>query len=117
MRSDGLIIGCMGLLLVLAAILGVGLQGNVWNDFIFGGIVAVLGFRMASLAPVHGIVSGILGLWLIASAFVAGLQVGAGAWWDDIIVGAVLGLVGFSTRQTTRETRRESPSEDIRRAA
>jgi hypothetical protein len=66
---------------------------------------------------VQGIISGILGLWLITSAFVPGLQVGDGAWWDDIAVGVILTIVGFSTRQTTEETISESLPEDFRRAA
>lgn len=117
MRSNGLIVGALGLLLILAGVLGVGLQGNIWNDFIFGGLVALLGFRMAVQAPVQGIISGILGLWLIISAFVPGLQAGDSAWWDDIIVGILLAFTGFSTRQNLPETTSESAAEDIRRAA
>jgi hypothetical protein len=104
MRPKGAIIGCLSLLLIAAGIIGVGRQGNLWNDWIMGVIVAVLGFALARIAPVHGIVSGILGLWLIISAFLPDLQVRPGAWWNDIIVGVILAIAGFSTRRIRAES-------------
>jgi hypothetical protein len=78
-------------------IIGLGSVGNVWSDVIVGIIVAVLGFAMASTTPAHGISTGILGLWMIFSAFIPGLRAGAGARWDHIIVGVILAIAGFST--------------------
>ena len=87
-----------------AAILGVGRQGNIWNDLIIGVIVALLGFALARVAPAHGIVSGIVGLWLIISAFVPGLHVGSDARWNDVVAGVVLAIAGFSSRRRVAES-------------
>jgi hypothetical protein len=112
MRPNGTIIGILGLLLIVAGIIGLGSVGNVWSHVIVGIIVSVLGFAMASTTPAHGISTGILGLWMIFSAFIPGLRSGAGARWDHIIVGVILAIAGFSTPR-----RLATSSSDFRRAS
>jgi hypothetical protein len=103
MRPKGRIIGCLGLLLMAAGIMGVGRHGNIWNDLIIGVIVALLGFAQARLAP-RGLVSGIVGLWLIISSFIPGLRVGAGARWNNVTAGVILAIAGFATPRTVTKS-------------
>jgi hypothetical protein len=113
MRPNGAIIGLLGLWLIVAGFIGLGATGNVWNDLIVGFVVAILGFTMAGTAPAQGVITGILGLWLIVSAFIPALRLGVGARWDDIGVGIILAIAGFSTPRR----RLEEVSQDTRRAA
>jgi hypothetical protein len=96
MGPRGTIIGILGLWMIIAGIVGLGLGGNHWNDWIVGAIVATLGFYMSGTAPLQGLLSGALGLWLIVSTFIPGLRAGPGARFDDLFVGVVLAFAGFS---------------------
>jgi len=111
MRPNALIIGILGLWVIAAGIIGLGEVGNVWNGWIIGIIVAILGFTMASRARIQGIITGILGLWLIATTFIPELRIDGGARFNDIVVGTIIAIAAFSTPSLTR------PSAEIRRAA
>ena len=93
-------------------IIGIGPAATVWNDWIIGIIVAVLGFNMIDTARGQGIVAGILGLWMISSAYIPAVNSGPGARWEDIIVGVIIAIAGFTARRRVAET-----TTDIRRAA
>jgi len=112
MRPGGTIIGILGLWMIVAGIIGLGLEGNHWNDWIVGIVVAIIGFSMSGIARPQGLLSGALGLWLILSTFIPGLRAGPGARFDDLFVGVVLAFAGFSMPPRIR---RGAP--DIRRAA
>jgi hypothetical protein len=112
MRPNGAIIGILGVWLIIAGIIGISRGGNVWNDWIVGVIVAVLGFSMADSARIQGIVAGILGLWIIASAFIPGVSSGPGARWDDVIAGVIIAIAGFTARRRLAES-----TANFRRAA
>src|SRR5579872_6366562 len=96
MRAKGAILGVLGLWLIAAGLIDFGVRANIWNDWIVGVIVGVVGFSLAYRAPGAGIVSGILGFWMIASGFINGVQTGSGARWDDIVIGAIIAIAGYS---------------------
>jgi uncharacterized membrane protein len=112
MRPNGAIIGILGVWLMIAGIIGISRAAYIWNDWIVGIIVAVLGFSMAGSARAQGIVAGILGLWMIASAFIPSLNSGPGTRWDDVLVGVILAIAGFTARRRLAES-----TGDFRRAA
>ena len=100
MKPRGTLIGFLGLWTIVAGIIGLGLTGNVWNDWIVGLIVALVGFSMTATAPANGVVAGLLGLWLIASSFIPELRAGSGARFNDFFVGVVMAIAGIMTPRT-----------------
>lgn len=113
MRITGIVIGILGIWLIIAGIIGLGQPGNFWNGWIVGILVAILGFAIVGREGAEGIVIGILGLRVLAIAFIPALNTAAVARWEDIVVGIILAIIGFviSRRAVT------STTSDIRRAA
>jgi hypothetical protein len=96
MKWKGWTNGVLGLWLLLAPFLGISAKGHYWNDLIVGIIVAVVGFGMVQGKPWQGWTAGFLGLWLIIAAFIPGLVSGAGLIWNNIIVGLIVVIAGFT---------------------
>jgi hypothetical protein len=96
MTGKAWIIGILGLWLIVASFLTLGQAGNLWNDLTVGVILAVLAFSMTRDRPGQGWIAGVLGLWTIVAAFIPGLHHGAGLFWNNIPVGVVVALAGFT---------------------
>jgi hypothetical protein len=105
MRWLGWTSGILGLWLLLSPFLGLGPKGNFWNDLIVGVVVAIVGFGMVQAASWQGWTAGFLGLWLIIAAFIPGVVTGAGLLWNDIIVGLIIAIAGFTALSATKPSR------------
>jgi hypothetical protein len=90
------IVGLVGIWMVIAPFVPMGLYGNAWNDWIGGVIVAVLGFSMPADHGWRRYLAGVVGLWMIASGFIPGLRLAGGMFTNDIILGILLIIAGFS---------------------
>lgn len=66
-----------------------------WSYWIVGIIAAVLGFAMVARRPLQGWITGIAGIWLFIAGFVGGLAMGAGLWWNSVLLGLVLLITGI----------------------
>lgn len=99
----GWIIGLLGIWVGITPFFGAAPGFYAWSHWIVGALVAVLGFSMVARRTAAGWVSGLLGVWLFIAAFIPGLLAGAGVWWDNLLVGVVLIIVGFgATRELNR---------------
>ena len=99
MKARG-IIGLFGVWLIVAAIWRFVPVEEIWSDLVAGIVTAILGFSFTGAYPGNGWVCGIAGLWVIASAFIAGLHAGRGILINNIITGLVLIVAGFTVPQT-----------------
>jgi hypothetical protein len=104
-----------GIWLIIAPfVLGYGGGDPYWNDIIFGAIVAVLAAGRALFLPRQTWISAInvvIGAWIFASAF--WLDDTARAAWNDVILGAivfVLGIVAWSERGGRTRTTIDDPA-------
>lgn len=88
--------GVLGLWLIVAAFLNFSAVGNLWDNLIVGVIVAIAGFMMISKKSWQGWTEGILGIWLVVAAFIPSLQAHIGNLWNDLIVGVIVAVVGFT---------------------
>jgi len=100
MKARGTIIGLLGVWLIVAAIWRFVPVEEIWSDLVAGIVTAILGFSFTAAYPGNGWVCGIAGLWVIASAFIAGLHAGRGTLINNIITGLVLIVAGFTVPQT-----------------
>ena len=99
MKTRGTIIGLLGIWLIVAAIWRFVPVEEIWSDLVTGIVTAMLGFSFARTFPANGWVSGIAGLWMIASAFIPALHAGAGILINNIITGLVFVVAGFTVPQ------------------
>lgn len=87
-------LGLLGIWLILAAFLGFGTTGHLWNDVIVGALVALV-----SLSGERGTwawIAGVAGIWMIVAGFIPALVAGAGLIWNNLIVGGLIVIAGFS---------------------
>ena len=101
---QGWVNGILGVWLVVAAFISLGTQGDFWNDIVVGIVAAVVGFLMVKAKPWQGWLTGLVGLWLIAAAFIPGLTGQTGNFWNDLAVGVLLMIGGFSAVGHSRHT-------------
>lgn len=92
----GSIIGLLGIWIAITPIFGASPAFYAWSHWIVGAIVAVLGFSMTARRTTAGWLSGILGVWLFIAGFMNGLLSGGGLWWDNLLVGLALLVIGFA---------------------
>lgn len=111
------LVALIGLWLVVEPLLFEVTPANFWNDIIIGLALVVLGAynyyrradeRLGSVAV--GVFVALLGLWMIAAPFVFGAEAGVAAetealgFWNDIIVGAVVLILGAYSAYEARDT-------------
>ena len=96
MKAKAWTIGILGLWLALSGFLGLGQSGNLWDALIVGTVVTVAGFWIAPDKAWQGWLSGLLGLWMIVAAFIPSLLLGAGATWNNLLVGLLIATAGFA---------------------
>ncbi|MDP2480257.1 MAG: hypothetical protein Q8W51_04595 [Candidatus Palauibacterales bacterium] len=94
--ANGWIIGILGIWMVVTPFLGFASLANSWIDWIVGVIVAIFAFTMTREKPGQGWSAGIVSIWLFIAGFIGGVVSGAGAWWNDILVGLVFMVTGFT---------------------
>jgi hypothetical protein len=73
-----------------------------WNNVIVGILVAIFGLaRFSSTAPTGlSWANLVLGIWLIISPFVLGFAHVVGAMWHNVIVGIIVGVLGWARALT-----------------
>ena len=101
MKANSWIIAIVSLWIILSALIGFTPMFILWSNLISGAIIAIAGFSFAKERPGFGWIAGILGLWILVSGFIPGLQTAPGLLWNGIIVGAVTAIDGFSSLGST----------------
>lgn len=85
----------LGLWILLTAFLGLGHQGFLWSDLLTGLVVAGLGVPLARESTWEGWIVGLLGAWMVVAAFLPDLHVASGVYWNNILAGGLITLVGL----------------------
>jgi hypothetical protein len=85
----------LGFWLFVSAFVGLGLAGSTVNDFLVGSICLSVSFFITGGRPWQSWITGILGLWLIVTAFISPLLQGVGIYLNDTIVGSILMAIGL----------------------
>jgi hypothetical protein len=68
------------------------------------GVVAITsGMALARFKPGRGALASLLGLWTLVSAFIHGLQSGAGLLVNNLVVGSLIGVAGFTAVRRENE--------------
>lgn len=112
------LVALIGLWLVVQTVLLDPVAGNFWSDVIVGLALVALGgynfYRRANeeLGSVGvGAFVALLGLWLIVTPFILGSTVETGAgvemdleFWNDVIAGVIVFLLGAYSAYEARET-------------
>jgi hypothetical protein len=99
------------------------IMGNFWNDIVVGVLLIVLGGynyyrrtneKLGSTAAAA--LAALLGLWLIVAPFVYDLDIGVAevttelGFWNDVIVGLIVLLLGAYSAYETRDVDVASPT-------
>ena len=96
-----------GIWLIIAPfVIGYGSGDPRWNDIVFGALIAVVGAARSLFALRQAWLSWLnmlFGAWVFAAAF--WLDDTARAMWNDIIVGAIVFLLGLIAASLTRDAR------------
>jgi hypothetical protein len=85
----------LGLWIALSAFFGFGGQGYLWSDLLSGLIAVGAGVALAKESALEGWFAAILGAWMFIAAFVPALHQGGAMYWNNILVGGVIALVGL----------------------
>ena len=117
------LVALLGLWLVAEAYLLDPVAGNFWSDMIVGVALIALGgynfYRRANerIGSVGvGVFVALLGLWLIVTPFILGSTEGTAAvefnieFWNDVIVGLLVFLLGAYSAYEARETDAATPA-------
>ena len=117
------LVALLGLWMVTEAYLLEPIAGNFWSDIIVGvALIALGGYnfyrrvneRMGSIGV--GVFVALLGLWLVVTPFILGSTEGTAAvefdieFWNDVIVGLLVFLLGAYSAYEARETDAATPT-------
>jgi len=94
--------GILGLWVALAAFLGFGPVGNLWNDMAAGVVIVAFGLIFTQGSRVRGWTVAVLGGWLLVSALAEGLLEPPGLLWNNLIVGLGTAYAAFLPSATGR---------------
>lgn len=95
MTGRAWLIGAAGGWLAVSPFLGFVPRETPWNDLAVGIIVGILGVKTTRAKPAYGWIAVALGGWLAGVALLPPVKAALGAVWHDIVVGAVLVILGF----------------------
>jgi hypothetical protein len=90
----------IGFWIALSAFLRFGADGYVWSDLLAGVIAIGAGVALISEWAWEGWTALILGAWMVAATFIPGLHVGSGMFWNNVLVGIAVALMGLITAST-----------------
>jgi hypothetical protein len=93
---QGWVAGILGLWGIISPFIFKTRTGNMANDIIVGILVAIAGFTVIKEHAWQGWLAGILGIWWIIAGLIPALTTGAGNIWNDIIVGILVAIAGFT---------------------
>lgn len=117
------LVALLGLWMVTEAYLLEPIAGNFWSDIIVGvALIALGGYnfyrraneRIGSIGV--GVFVALLGLWLVVTPFILGSTEGTAAvefdieFWNDVIVGLLVFLLGAYSAYEARETDAATPT-------
>ena len=90
------VIVLLGLWLMVAGSVIKAANWNLFDNLIVGLIVAFLGMLLGKVKELYGWSSYVFGVWMIITAFIPNFQVGSGHLWNNVIVGMLIAIAGFS---------------------
>ncbi|HLV32677.1 MAG TPA: SPW repeat protein [Chitinispirillaceae bacterium] len=67
-----------------------------WHNFIVGLVIGFCGFSMSRVRQWEGVLSILVGLWLVISTFIPVLRMYPGVYYNNMITGALAAIAGFS---------------------
>jgi len=97
-RLRRILIGLCGVWLMIAAVWRWSPGVQLWSNLVVGTVTIVGGFSIAKYYQRSGIASQTLGIWITAAAFIPALLSGEPLVANNIVVGMLLMLAGFSVR-------------------
>jgi len=95
-QSSGWIITILGIWVLISAFLQFQSNAYFWIDLLDGAVIAIVGFATIPNNATIGWISGIIGLWLMVASFIGGLHIGSGLYWNNLLSGIVIAIMGLS---------------------
>lgn len=115
------LVALIGLWLVVEAFVFELAAAQVWNDVLVGALLLVLGgynfYRRSDEelgSAAAAAIAGLLGAWLVLSPFIFGVEAGLtetvneAAFWNDVILGLIVLVLGAYSAYEIRDNRREA---------
>ena len=104
MAWKGWTVGLLGILQLILAFVKMSAKAFMWDYIIVGLIAAVVAFWLIpDNKKWQGWVGGLTGIWMLISAFISSLTTGAGAMWNNVIIGLLLAIAGFAALGKTEK--------------
>jgi hypothetical protein len=95
-KTQGWIVGILGLWFVCSAFINFTLIGSLWHNIIVGAVVLFTGVTVIKERMWQAWISILIGVWLIIAAFIPLLNVGMGLLWNNLISGSFITIAGFA---------------------
>lgn len=93
---QGWVNGFLGVWLFITPFFYFSPQVYSWHNFLFGIIIGFIGISMMRFTQWEGILSVIVGIWLIISTFVLPFVMYPGIFYNNMITGVLAAIAGFS---------------------
>jgi hypothetical protein len=90
-------IALLGIWTILVPFFGSTRAFYTWNNFIAGIVLSITGFILSNRQLFTGFAAAMTGFWLIVSAYIPPLQLGIGVYWNNIITGIVITIIGITS--------------------
>jgi hypothetical protein len=97
-------IGLVGVGAVVAPFAEMTMAAYAWSHWTVGALAILLGVALVRERPIEGCVTGMVGLWMFVAGFTSDLLRGDGLWWNNLVVGSILLLFGFSAMRSLQLT-------------
>ncbi|MGD2046775.1 MAG: hypothetical protein PVJ80_18035 [Gemmatimonadota bacterium] len=94
--GSAIMVGILGLWAALSAFLGFGPAGYAWSNWITGFLAGAAALSIVGRRRTEGWLAAAAAAWLFISGFVPGLLVSPGYWWNELLTGAALAVIGFA---------------------
>lgn len=103
MNVKSWIIVVLGIWLAVAAFLTLGMHGQELDNLAVGLVVAIVGFSMMNHKPAIGWGAGLLGGWVVISAFIPTLVEGSGLHYNNVIFGVLIAVAGIDAMRKPKQ--------------